>query len=226
MNVGVKYAVFLVTSVLALSGCGTLANDPVEKWFNQEEFVGLEDLSSSYDAVTLAYGLDGQSGNLVSFKRCKDVEDAKESDIVQSQFPLYRKLQINCMGVKFFHTGSVAEQDYLPDDFSQNLVSQLPAVVVPNQGGSSLKIQNVQVLSEREAVNLVGESDKQFTLTVGTTEVDYVLLAEVDTNNDGFQDWVLRLDWSQIDSFGEGTDLIVLTRKSRAGEIEVLTRFP
>ncbi|WP_347331667.1 hypothetical protein [Marinimicrobium locisalis] len=226
MKVGIKYAVFLIAPIYALTGCVAMANKSEGKWFNQEEFIGLEDMSSSYSALTLAYELDGQDGELIEFGGCKDVEDTAEADVVQSQFPLFKKLYINCMGAKYFHMGSVAEKDYLPDDFNPKLVNQIPASAVPNRGGTSLEASGNRPLAEMQGVKVVNTEDRVFTLNVETTEVDYVLLSEVDANNDGFQDWVLRLDWSQSDSFGEGTDLIVLTKRAKSGEMEVLIRHP
>ena len=227
MRVGVKYAAALMAPVTAIIiGCVAVAHSPAQKWFNQESFVGLYDLSSSYESVTLAYDLDGRDGELVNFSSCNGVEDVEETDVVQSQFSLYRKLYINCLGAKYFHSGSEAERSYLPSDFSQSVINSFPASVVPNRGGNSLQVESGKMLLERDDVEVVEPKGKRFTLNVGTTEVDYVLLSEVDANNDGFQDWVLRLDWSQTDSFGEGADLIILTRKTMGGDIEVVTRYP
>ncbi len=226
MTVGMKCAMPLIVVIATLAGCSAVAKGPTGKWFNDEEFIGLEGLGSSYQSVRLAYNLDGTNGERIVFDSCDDVDHIEESDVVESQFPLYRKVYINCLGAKYYHKGSAAETSFLPDDFGMSLIEQLPASVVPNRGGSSLEPENGNFLSSRQSLDVVETSGKAFTIRLEGTEIDYVLLASADVNNDGLQDWVVRLDWSDTESFGEGTNLVVLTQRSGSGDIEVVSRYP
>lgn len=226
MTVGMNYTMPLIVILTTLAGCSVVAKNPTVKWFNDEEFIGLEGLGSSYKSVRLAYDLDGTNGERIVFYGCDDVDHTEGSDVVESQFPLYRKIYINCLGAKYYHKGSEAETSFLPDEFGMSLIEQLPASVVPNRGGSSLEPESGSLLRSRQSLDVVKTSEKAFTIRLEGTEIDYVLLASADVNNDGLQDWVVRLDWSDTESFGEGTDLVVLTQRSDSGDIEVVSRYP
>lgn len=226
MNLMMRNAAPLAALIATMVGCAATESPRGEKWFNQDQFVGLKMFSSSYDRITLSYELDAAGGELASFDSCMGVENTKESDIVQSQFPLFRKLQINCLGAKLFHDGAYANRSFLSNDLSSAVAREFPSTVVPNQGGTSLEPESGEHLADMESLKFISAGNNTLQLKIGATEIDYVLLAEADVNRDGYQDWILRLDWAQVDSFGEGTDLIVLTRKSEDGEIEVLQRYP
>lgn len=219
---------FALFVILLLPACAVQSGPGKSKYFNSEKFIGLEAISNDYKQVKLDYQLDGADGEVIMFQSCEDVENAESSGVVTSQFDLYRLLTVNCMAARKIADGTVPAMGYLPEELSPEFLRSIPATAVPNQGGDvqAGRFDTPMGQYEKE-LTILGSTENSISvkLTDGM-EVDYILLGRADVNKDGIEDFVMRLDWAVPESFGRGTDLVVLTRLGEAAPVTLISRYP
>lgn len=216
---------WIFSAAVLLQAC-TSNSSAAEKHFNSEAFPGLIDIGRSYDDIKLEYALDTRDDQEIYFTSCTQVEKVGESDIVHHQYNLYQLLAYNCLAAKYFHEGDIAESDHLPKNFDTSIITLLPADAIPNRGGNSLEVKPGQSLSSAHTVENINVTDNTLSAEIDLTQISYVKLAEADITGDGSQNWIIRMDWRDTDSFGKGTELLIVSKSNVDGPIVIEVRYP
>lgn len=206
---------------------GSAMEQGLPKFFNEEEFAGLVELGGGIDNVVLQYELDRTDGGVQVFNSCQDVGSIGDDQVVEHQFRLLRLLRINCRAAEIYFGSGHANESNFPALLSDALVSDFPAHAVPDIGGNALDLRDGMSMGQyEESLISAGDEGVSFdvTLTDGT-EITYLIMARADHDGDGAEDWVVRLDWAIPDSFGEGSDLLVLSKPTPEDEIGIAWRF-
>lgn len=222
-----KKQLIFATLPLLVFACVNSQADPIAKSFNSHYFVGLDTPKTlDYGKAALDYELDGVSGKVIQFKNCQQVETTKDSDIVESQYPLYKMLTANCLALKKYHQGKDAKQSYLPKALQEATVSAFPATAVPKMNDEDIKRRTGNTLASYEkSLKLSTNPDGAVVAITATDELQYYLVASGDFNDDGIQDMLVRLDWGALQAFGKGSDLFILTKKSKSAPLELVWRM-
>lgn len=217
----------LILFLLCVTSCTINKNATSHKYFNKNNFTGLVQLGSEGRDILLDYELDGTNGKVIHFASCFEVDKTKEEEVVAHQFKLFRLLRINCKAAKIYSESRNFSDTNFPNTWSKSLFSTLPAQAVPNLGGDSLEMRKGSLMGKYEK-NIRIEKIKTNNFSVALTsgiEISYVILAHIDFDGDGYEDWLVRLDWSIPKSFGDGADLIVLSKASSNSNIKINWRY-
>ena len=217
----------LIIILVGLFSCSINQRVTGQKYFNENEFTGLEQLVTGKKNILLDYELDGSDSKIVHFASCSQVMSMEEDSITPHQFKLLRLLKINCKAAKIYLNSDEFFESYFPKNFSKSFVSELPAQAVPNLGGGDLTLREGLLMGKYEKdLRFWDVSSNSFSviLTNGI-EITYVILARTDINSDGVEDWIVRLDWSIPQSFGDGSDLMILSKPSEEDNIKIHWRY-
>jgi hypothetical protein len=221
-----KPLIFSTLSLLVFA-CVSSQAEPIEKSFDAQYFVGLDTPETlDYDNSRLDYELDSIAGKAIQFQNCGQVETTKDSEIVESQYALYKMLRANCLALKKYSQGKNAQKSYLPDKLQESTVSSFPATAVPKMNDEDLKRRAGNALSQYEKnLKLSTNPDGAIVAMTSTDEMQYYLLATGDFNNDQIQDFLVRVDWRTLNAFGSGSDLFIVTKTSKTAPLELVWRM-
>lgn len=213
--------------LLITLGCATRTDSVIPIKFNERDFTGLVSLGDSYKNIKLDYELDDLNKKSMKFTTCQQVDMQGKEKILVSQYRLFVLLQINCAAANHFFSGKPATITHFPEKLSLGLVRLFPAESAPHTGREDMTMRKNMRLEEYEK-NLKLKSSDNGAVTVTATEdeeITYIVMARADVNNDSIEDIVVRLDWSIPNSFGQGFDLLVLSKTSAAAPIKLLWRY-
>lgn len=216
-----KRALLLLT--MAVSACTTPSGEPPTGYFNAEKFTGLVGMGSQGSNEKLDYILESPGGGELHFASCVDVAGTQEERVVPHQFQLFRLLNYNCKALELYRAGQPAEISHFPNGMSFEFIKQLPATAVPDLGGQTLE-GRTGTLGQREDLTLVSEQPNDVRVVFDAMDINYVLMARRDLDGDGLEDLLVRLDWAITDAFGDGFDLLMLSRLSEHGPITISQR--
>lgn len=203
---------FLITDF----GCAPVAKKQAFiNFYNENEFAGLVSLGTNYNEINLDYSLDSKDGREIVFKNCADVAKTAELDIVDSDYKLLQLLRINCRAAEYYFKSKACSQSYWPQTLDREFVNNLPAIAIPDLGGDGLKNRKGKMIQvEPDLKVLAVKANSVEVYLSGDLAITYVILARGDFDQDGFEDMLLRLDWSITSSFGKGFDLVMLSKTS------------
>ncbi len=227
-TIKIIFIISVLITLNSISGCNsTKITSPQTDFFNKEAFTGLVQLTNNINDTLLEYELDKPDGTSIKITSCKQTNDLTDSDITPHQYKLYQLLIINCYAAKKYLTGNPAKQSYFDNQSLLNIILNLPATAVPDLGGNSLDTRKNKSLKAFESSIKIGtSSDNSISVTLtDNIHIEYVLLAKKDINKDGFENIILRLDWYIPDTFGSGSVLIALEKKSKQKPIGILWRY-
>ncbi len=220
--------VIIVGVASILNGCvNTISSKAPPSYFNKEEFTGLVILPENGVDIVLKYELDQPNGKIVKITSCNQVKSLTENDVITHQYKLYRLLSMNCYATEKFISGESAKQSFFNRQSLLQIVSSMPATAVPNLGEDDFDLRQGKTLAEFEPSIETTDISQTIVSTVLTDNmnVNYVLLARKDINQDGVEDLIVRLDWHIPDSFGRGSMLIAISKTSKTNPIEILWRY-
>lgn len=217
----------LTLCLFFITSCFASQDVVSNKYFNENEFTGLVKLGTESKDTQLDYELDGTDGKAIHFTSCLQVANTKENDVVTHQFKLFHLLRVNCIAANKYAKASSFKHTNFPGTLSKSLASELPAQAIPNLGGNGLEMRKGLLMGKYEKNLRVGEiktNSLSVTLTDGI-EITYVIMARTDIDGDGYEDWIVRLDWSIPKSFGDGADLMVLFKPSSTSNVKIDWRY-
>ena len=213
--------------ILFVVGCDKTADSVIPKKFNESEFTGLVSLGAAYKDIKLDYELEDLNGKSIKFTTCNQVDEYDREKILGSQYRLFTLLQINCVAAKYYFSGKPAVNTQFPEKLSLDLVKSFPAVAAPFTSREDMAKRQNKRLNEYEK-KLVLKSLDNGALTIVARdgeEITYTVMTRADVDNDSIEDIVVRLDWNIPKSFGQGFDLLLLSKTSAATPIKLLWRY-
>ena len=218
----------IITIIIAcqLNGCTKIQSKKQSiGYLNEAEFTGLVALPKTGADILLDYDLTKPNGENLHITSCKQVKGFTDTSIKMSQYSLYRLLALNCLVTEEFILGQDATTSFFTEQSLVNIISNLPAMAVPDLGGDGLstKREGRTLIDYEKSLNPTATRPMVVTVRLeGNMMVDYIIMAREDLNNDGIEDLILRLDWDIIDAFGDGTTLIAVSKTSENSPIEIL----
>lgn len=216
----------LLTVVMSslLLGCATVRAAPPPYAFNGAAFVGLVEAAGEHGR--LDYVLDGVNGAELRFASCAEVA-ATEVAVREDQSTLFRLLRTNCQALARYASGRPARDSHLPDALTPVLVGALPSEALPAVGGQPAPPKAGERLkSAPHVADIEVLPGGRVRVLTRDDEIVYTLMAQGDFDGDGVQDMLLRLDWRARDAFGQGVELLQITRRTPGGPAELTWRFP
>ncbi len=180
------------------------------KWFNPDAFGQTGELGKTPDDLRFELTLQDADGSALHLTSCMDVAVVKDRVVVQTHFSRWQRLQANCEAANRFFRAPQSALDYWPESLSFELLKTFPATLVPGANTDA----PITELGQRTDIQPVAGKTHGLKVLLGQLEVIYVVLAKGDFNQDGYQDWFVRLDWKVANSAVEGVDWIVLTRRN------------
>ena len=217
---------------MALAGlCSASAAAPPQRAFEPRNFTGLTaKVISSEDDATIDFDFDTYGGGGLHFAHCREVP-ARLMDLVKDPQGIYaEELRLNCLAVHRYANSQPAHRSHMPARWSRDAVAKLPAQVLPELGPDDAATPTVTqprlTLARRPGGRRI-TLDRDGDVRVDGTEV-YALfyrLAQADFNGDGYQDWLLRMDWGAKEGSMKGSQLLVVTRLTPDGPLRLLERI-
>ena len=213
--------------LLSLTGCTVFHDAPPPSTFNAPVFAGLTgSAEGAYPSANLDLVLDKAGGGEIRFVSCPQVEATDEARIRADQYSLFRLLQTNCQALKRYAGARPARISHLPDALTPDLVGNLPAEAMPRIANEAPAAPAGRPLKAIVAVEVIEAlPDGRVRVLTATDESFYTRLAQADFDGDGVQDILLRLDWRARDAFGNGVDLLQVTRLAPNGVLRVTWRM-
>lgn len=227
-NAYVLFAIAL-TSLLPLAGCNTTAakdnsTEQSTRWFNPSVF-DLNDIENgtNYSAQFEAefYMRDEST---VTAKDCMELATIAESDIAEREYVRWQYFKVDCEAVERFYRGSETAINVWPHEIDFSFIKTLPATAIPDLGGDSMDGRRGTLGEFEPNLMLIDSAAHNVKVSIDEMAIDYVVVARSDFNRDGYHDLFVRMDWYIEESFGEGVDWVVLSRKSAGEEPVVLWR--
>lgn len=209
----IKYPVLLFTLLLCACSMGTGRYQPQ---FFPDSFVGLlSGTVEDYHSTQLDYDLTSPDRQNLHFTHCRQVDTAKDEDVLASEYHLLMMLRANCKALNMYTKAGGAKYSYLGDMLTEAGVKALPATAYPYVNAEDKAKRKNKTLSEHHAV-LVSDTLPDGSIYIETEEdtVIYQRLATGDFNGDSIEDALVRIDWRVNNAFGKGSKLILLTKKS------------
>lgn len=218
---------FSILVILFVAGCETTADSVIPKKFNEVEFTGLVSLGGAYTDIKLDYELDDLNGKPIKFTTCQQVDGFDREKIQSSLYRLLTLLKINCAAAKYYFSGKSSINSQFPEKLSMNFIKSLPATVVPFTSREDMAKRQNKQLKDYEKKLVLKSSDNGAVTVVATDseEITYTVMSRADVDNDLSEDLVVRLDWNIPNSFGQGFDLVLLSKTSAVAPIKLLWRY-
>ena len=218
--------IIIISVASLLNGCTDIqSKNQSVGYFNEAAFTGLVALPKTGTDIPLDYDLTKPNGENLHITSCKQVKDFTDTSIDIREYSLQRLLTLNCMAAEEFLLGQNATTSFFTEQSLVNIISNLPAMAVPDLGGDGLstKREGRTLIDYEKSLNPTATRPMVVTVRLeGNMMVDYIIMAREDLNNDGIEDLILRLDWDIIDAFGDGTTLIAVSKTSENSPIEIL----
>ncbi|MBT0964041.1 hypothetical protein [Denitromonas iodatirespirans] len=208
-----------------LLGCAAVRAAPPLRAFNGAAFAGL--VEASGERGRLDYVLDGANGAELRFASCAEVAATEAAAVREDQFTLFRLLRTNCQALARYADSRPARDSHLPDALTPVLVGTLPSEVLPAVGGQPAPPKAGERLkSAPHVADIEALPGGRVRVLTRDDEIVYTLMAQGDFDGDGVQDMLLRLDWRARDAFGQGVELLQITRRTPGGPAELTWRLP
>jgi hypothetical protein len=217
--------------MLLLGACGAVAAAPPQRVFEARHFIGLTaKVISTEDDATLDVDFDKIGGGQLHLAHCREVQPALMQQVVPPQEVLAEILRLNCLAVQRYAGSRPAKHSHLPARWSAAAVAKLPAELLPELGPGDAMSSTVSrpriTLARRPGARHITLARDGY-VRVNGTEVQALVhrLARADFNRDGYEDWLLRMDWGAQRGDAKGSQLIVATRLKAGGPLRVVERI-
>ena len=217
---------------MVLAGlCSAAAAAPPQRAFEARNFTGLtaKVISSEGDA-TIDFDFDKLGGGRLHLAHCHEVPTTL-MDLVKDPQGIHAEiLRLNCLAVHRYARSQPARRSHMPARWSRDAVAKLPAQVLPELGPDDAATPTVTqprlTLARRPGgrhITLGRHGD----VSVDGAEVRalFYRLAQADFNGDGYQDWLLRMDWGAQEASMKGSQLLLVTRLTPDGPLRLLERI-
>lgn len=214
----------VIPLILFFSACSnTSSNIPPN--FYGDYFAGLEaEKITSYDTALLDYDLTSPDGKNLHFSNCLQVDELKDSDVLESEYHLYKMLKQNCKALRIYFKASSSAASYLDELLINKDISNLPATAYPyvNDYDRSARLDKKLTDYQKKLESKVS-SDGSIDVLTEVDSLIYQIIATGDFNGDEIEDALIRIDWHVIDAFGKGSRLIMITKKSSGENFQEIT---
>jgi len=207
----VLFALLFIPTVALLMSCGADKNKNVEKFLNTDEIPGLGELGDHYSNVKLHYQLDTADNGVKQFSSCTEVDNASEEEIKPDQYPLLRMLQINCEAIRRFLLAPDHARTAFPETLTTEWVQGLPATAVPDLGGNKEETPDKTLAQRYKDFSATLINPHNVEAQFDDLDINYVVLARGDFNDDGMEEMLLRLDWDVVSAYGNGFTLVLVS---------------
>ncbi|MCG3738071.1 hypothetical protein EXA16_17390 [Vibrio cincinnatiensis] len=219
----------LAVSLFGLCACQTTSIKlEVEKqesrWFNVKIFEDVDSIgTSSYDLeFDISYA--GIDGGMIQLKNCLEVSFLRDGEISEREFARWDLLKTACEAALRFYNAPETAVSYWPSMFDFSLLKTFPSTSIPFQGGQGLDARTGSLAEHESTLTLMESGKHSVKVSYDGMVVNYVEVARGDFNRDGYQDLFIRMDWYIEDTFGMGSDWMVITKKSPNTEPMMLWR--
>ena len=152
-------------------------------------------------------------------------------DLVKDPQGIYaEELRLNCLAVHRYANSQPARRSHMPARWSKDAVAKLPAQVLPELGPDDAATPTVSrpriTLARLPGARNIAPVPDGY-VRVNGTEVHAVFcrLAQADFNGDGYQDWLLRMNWGAQEGSMKGSQLLLVTRLKPDGPLRLLERI-
>ena len=219
-----------LTLLLAAWGCASGAKPP-PRAFEPRYFTGLTAKHvATEDDARLDIDFDKVGGGLLRFGHCREVKPELLAQVVPSQDTLAEILRLNCLAVHRYANSQPASRNHMPARWSRDGVAKLPAEVLPELGPDdattpTLSHPRITLARRPGARHISPVSDGYFRVNGTEVRALFCRLAQADFNGDGYQDWLLRMNWGAQHGSMKGSQLLLVTRLSAGGPLRVLERI-
>jgi len=207
----------------SLTACAQTPDAPASApWFNAREFAGLVAPPAPEQPAQLDFTLDAANGQALRFTDCAQANATNGDDIVPAEYPVFQLLKLNCAAYDRYRTAVGARQSHLPQMLDAAFIAQLPEAILPGleQDSSAVRI------GDSPRVEQIAESGgSRWQIQTRTEYVNVTRIAQGDFNHDGVDDMLLSVGWRDRQSFGGGVMMVVITRLTSDGAIQVVLRI-
>jgi hypothetical protein len=216
--------------MVLLGACGAVAAAPPQRTFEPRHFIGLTaKLISTEDDATLDVDFDRIGGGQLHLAHCREVQPALMQQVVPPQEVLADILRLNCLAIQRYAGSRPAKRSHLPARWSAAALAKLPAELLPELGPGdavSPTVSRPSTLARRPGARHITLA-RDGCVRVDGTEVQALFhrLARADFDGDGYEDWLLRMDWGAQQADAKGSQLIVVTRLMAGGPLHVVERI-
>ena len=221
----------LLLGMLLVGLSSAAAAAPPQRAFEPRNFTGLTaKVISSEDDATIDFDFDKLGGGPLHLAHCREVP-TKLMDLVKDPQGIYaEKLRLNCLAVHRYANSQPARRSHMPAHWSRDAVAKLPAQVLPELGPDDAATPTVTqprlTLARRPGARHI-TLNRYGDVRVDGPEVHalFYRLAQADFNGDGYQDWLLRMDWGAQEGSLKSTQLLLVTRLTPDGPLRLLERI-
>jgi hypothetical protein len=221
----------LVLGVLLAGVCSAAATAAPQRGFEARNFTGLTaKVISSEDDATIDFDFEKLGGGRLHLVHCREVPTAL-MDQVQVPEAIYAEmLRLNCQAVHRYVKSQPARRSHMPARWSRSAVAKLPAQVLPELGPDNAATPTVTqprlTLARRPGGrHITLDSDGDVSVDGPEVHALFYQLAQADFNGDGYQDWLLRMDWGAKEGSMKGSQLLLVTRLVPDGPLRLLERI-
>ena len=220
--------IIIISVASLLNGCTNIQSKKQSiGYFNEAAFTGLVALPKTGTDIPLDYDLTKPNGENLHITSCEQVKGFTDTSMDASQYTLYRLLALNCLAAEEFLLGQDATTSFFTEQSLVNIISNLPAMAVPDLGGDGLsaKREGRILIDYEKLLNPTASNPTEVKVELEDKMMaDYTLMAKKDLNNDGIEDLIISIGWYILDAFGDGTTLIAVSKTSESSPIEILWR--
>ncbi len=212
--------------LIFLSACSNISNN-IQPKFYWDHFAGLETkIIKSYDATLLDYDLTSPDGKNLHISNCLQVDELKDTDVLESEYHLYTMLKQNCKALKAYTEAGWSATSYLSELLIDKDISNLPATAYPyiNDYDRSTRL-NKKLIDYQKKLEIKVSGDSAIDALTEIDRLLYQVIATGDFNGDKIEDALIRIDWHVIDAFGKGSKLTLITKKSSGEDFQEITLY-
>jgi hypothetical protein len=217
---------------IVLAGvCSAVGAAPPVRAFEPRHFVGLTAKSvSTEDDAALDIDFDKLGGGQLHLSHCREMPPALMAQVMVPQVIFAEILRLNCLAVQRYARSHPATHSHMPTGWSAAAVAKLPAQVLPELGpddAATPPLSHPQITLARRPGARHITLERDGSVRVKGTEVRALFhrLARADFNGDGYEDWLLRMDWGAQHGSMKGCQLVLVTRLVAGGPLRVLERI-
>lgn len=213
------FYIHLAVAVLGLCACQTTNIKPetikqVSRWYNVKNFKDVDSIGTSPYELEFDIAYSGINGDVIRIKNCMEVSYLGDSKIAESDFARWDLLKTDCEAARRFYAAPENAVSYWPSRFDLSLLKTFPSTSTPYLGVQGLDERAENLAAHEASLALIESGEHSVKVSYDGIVVNYVVLARGDFNHDGYQDLFVRMDWYIEDTFGDGHDWVVLTKKS------------
>jgi len=184
------------------------------RWFNNNVFEDFDATATNLYDLEFDFTFYGSNNKKITLNDCFEVLATGDNAIAERDFARWQLLQSDCEAANRFYRAPESAISYWEETFDFEILKTLPATAVPFLGGQGLEGRSGNLGKQEPDLTLVESGENSVKASMDDMVVNYVIVARADFNRNGHQDLFIRMDWYIENSFGDGSDWIVLTLTS------------